>query len=175
MPTTTMDSSTATEPRVPWNKGQLIGQKRPVRPKDVWSIRARLEIDDRARDLALFNLAIDSKLRASDLVSLKIEDIQIGGRIRERATIVQQKAGRPVQFELTDSTRKALQPWLAHRGSMTGFLFPASASGEDRRVIYSGDPGLGGARPAARWSAMMSCRYSMPKRVKAVTPSSPTP
>lgn len=124
MPTTTMDSSTATEPRVPWNKGQLIGQKRPLRPKDVWSIRARLEIDDRARDLALFNLAIDSKLRASDLVSLKIEDVQIGGRIRERAIIVQQKTGRPVQFELTDSTRKALQPWLAHRASMTGFLFP---------------------------------------------------
>jgi integrase len=72
--------------------------------------------------LALFNLAIDSKLRASDLVSLKIEDVQIGGRIRERATIVQQKTGRPVQFELTDSTRKALQPCLAHRASMTGFL-----------------------------------------------------
>jgi len=124
MPTTTSDANAATEPRVPWNRGQLIGQKRPLRPKDVWSIRARLEIDERARDPALFNLAIDSKLRASDLVSLKIEDVQIGGRIRERATIVQQKTGRPVQFELTDSTRKALQPWLAHRGSMTGYLFP---------------------------------------------------
>ncbi len=121
MPTTTGDPNAT---RVPWNRGQLVGQKRPLRPKDVWSIRARLEIDDRARDLALFNLAIDSKLRASDLVSLKIEDVQIGGRIRERATIVQQKTGRPVQFELTDSTRKALQPWLTRRGSMTGYLFP---------------------------------------------------
>lgn len=105
------------EQRVPWNKGQLVGQKRPLRPKDVWSIRARLEIEDRERDLALFNLAIDSKLRASDLVSLRIEDVQIGGRVRERATIIQQKTARPVQFELTDNTRKSLQAWPAHRGS----------------------------------------------------------
>jgi integrase len=72
----------------------------------------------------LFNLAIDSKLRASDLVSLNIEDVQIGGRVRERATIIQQKTARPVQFELTENTRKSLQAWLARRGSTTGYLFP---------------------------------------------------
>ena len=121
---TTDDPNSSTSRRVPWNKGQLVGQKRPLRPKDVWSIRARLEIDGRGRDLALFNLAIDSKLRASDLVSLKIEDVQLGGRIRERATIIQQKTARPVQFELTDNTRKSIQAWLLHRGSGAGFLFP---------------------------------------------------
>ena len=82
------DSNSSANRQVPWNKGQLVGQKRPLKPKDVWSIRARLEIEGRERDLALFNLAIDSKLRASDLVSLRVEDVQIGGRARERATII---------------------------------------------------------------------------------------
>ena len=75
--------------REPWNKGRLIGQKRPLRPRDVWAIRVRLEIGGQGRDLALFNLAIDSKLRACDLVALRINDVDAGGRIRERATIVQ--------------------------------------------------------------------------------------
>ncbi|MGL4964896.1 MAG: tyrosine-type recombinase/integrase [Inquilinus sp.] len=126
---TAADPNTSPTRRIPWNKGQLVGQKRPLRPKDVWSIRARLEIDGRDRDLALFNLAIDSKLRASDLVSLKVEDVQIGGRARERATIIQQKTARPVQFELTDSTRKSTQAWFAHLGSGTGFLFPGGIGG----------------------------------------------
>lgn len=90
---------------------------------------ARLEIDGRERDLALFNLAIDSKLWASDLVSLRVEDVQIG-RARERATIIQQKTARPVQFELTDNTRKALQAWLMRRGSGAGFLFPSRGRGQ---------------------------------------------
>lgn len=124
MPTIS-DPNSSTSRRAPWNKGQLVGQKRPLKPKDVWSIRARLEIDGRERDLALFNLAIDSKLRASDLVGLKVEDVQIGGRTRERATIIQQKTARPVQFELTDNTRKAIQAWLTHLGSGAGFLFPS--------------------------------------------------
>ena len=80
----------------PWNKGRLIGQKRPLKPKDVWAIRARLQLEDRKRDLALFNLAIDSKLRGCDLVRLQRDDIFAGGRVRERGTIVQQKMGRPV-------------------------------------------------------------------------------
>ena len=129
MPTTD-DPNPSGIRRVPWNKGQLVGQKRPLKPKDVWSIRARLEIDGRERDLALFNLAIDSKLRASDLVSLRVEDVQIGGRARERATIIQQKTARPVQFELTDGTRKAIQVWLIHHGSGAGFLFPSRARGQ---------------------------------------------
>src|SRR5436305_6313464 len=91
--------------RTPWNKGRLIGQKRPLKPKDVWAIRVRLQLEDRKRDLALFNLAIDSKLRGCDLVSLKIEDVCAGGRPRDRATVIQKKTGRPVQFEITEQTR----------------------------------------------------------------------
>ena len=79
--------------REPWNKGRLIGQKRPLRPKDVWAIRVRLEIGGQGLDLALFNLAIDSKLPGCDLVALRINDVDAGGRIRERATIVQKKTG----------------------------------------------------------------------------------
>ena len=85
--------------RVVWNKGRLVGQKRPLRPKEVWAIRVRLQIEDRKRDLALFNLPIDSKLRGCDLVSLRVDDIAAGGHVKERATIIQHKTGRPVQFE----------------------------------------------------------------------------
>ena len=87
----------------PWNKGRLIGQKRPLKPKEVWNIRARLQIEAGKRDLAMFNLAIDSKLRGCDLVRLKIDDLCVGGRLRDRAAIIQKKTGRPVQFELTSS------------------------------------------------------------------------
>ena len=95
----------------PWNKGRLIGQKRPLKPKDVWAIRARLQLEGRKRDLALFNLAIDSKLRGCDLVRLTLEDICVGGRARERGTIVQKKTGRPVQFEITEQTRDSIEDW----------------------------------------------------------------
>ena len=116
--------------REPWNKGRLIGQKRPLRPKDVWAIRVRLQIGGLGRDLALFNLAIDSKLRACDLVALRINDVDAGGRIRERATIVQKKTGRPVQFEITEPTRAALRDWLANLGHrLGGYLFPSRFRG----------------------------------------------
>jgi hypothetical protein len=85
--------------REPWNKGILVGQKRPLQPKNVWSIRVRLEMSGATRELALFNLAIDSKLRACDLVRLRVEYLWSGGSIRARATIVQKKTKRPVQFE----------------------------------------------------------------------------
>jgi hypothetical protein len=77
--------------RDPWNKGRLIGQKRPLKPKDVWSIRVRLQVQRRARNLALFNLAIDSKLRDCDLVRLQVDDVSVSGRVRDRANIVQKK------------------------------------------------------------------------------------
>ena len=105
------------QPRVPWNKGRLVGAKRPLKPKDVWSIRIRLEISGSKRDLALFNLAIDSKLRGCDLVALKVGDISVGDRVRERAKIVQKKTSRPVQFEITETTRAALRSWLASMGT----------------------------------------------------------
>jgi hypothetical protein len=85
--------------QAPWNKGRLIGQNRPLKPKDVWAIRVRLQLQGRKRDLALFNLAIDSKLRGCDLVRLQVNDVCAGGRVRHRGTVIQKKTGRPVQFE----------------------------------------------------------------------------
>jgi integrase len=101
--------------RAPWNKGRLVGQKRPLRPKEVWAIRVRLQIKHSKRDLAMFNLAIDSKLRGCDLVGLRVDDIAAGGQVRDRATVVQHKTGRPVQFEITEQTRASLQDWLKAR------------------------------------------------------------
>ena len=95
-------SKEAIMPNIPWNKGRLTGQKRPLKPKDVWAIRVRLQLQQRARDLALFNLAIDSKLRGCDLVRLQVDDACAGGRVRDRATVIQKKIGRPVQFEITN-------------------------------------------------------------------------
>jgi integrase len=112
--------------RVAWNKGRLVGQKRPLRPKEVWAIQVRLQIKRRERDLAMFNLAIDSKLRGCDLVSLRIDDIAAGGRVRDRATIIQHKTGRPVQFEITEQTRASLQDWLNVRPTGRGpYVFPS--------------------------------------------------
>jgi site-specific recombinase XerC len=96
----------------PWNKGLLVGQKKPLEPKHVWSIRVRLEIAGSKRDLAIFNLAIDSKLRACDLVKLRLDDVCSGLRVRQRATIVQKKTGRPVQFEITEQSRNSVEAWL---------------------------------------------------------------
>jgi integrase len=110
----------------PWNRGRLVGQKRPLKPKEVWNIRARLQIEARKRDLAMFNLAIDSKLRGCDLTGLKIDDLCVGGRLRDLATIVQKKTGRAVQFELTEQTRASVEDWLAVLKVREGrFLFPS--------------------------------------------------
>src|SRR5271169_4127691 len=110
----------------PWNKGRLIGQKRPLKPRDVWTIRVRLQLEGRKRQLALFNLAIDSKLRGCDLVRLQTDDVCVGGRVRDRATVIQKKTGRPVQFEITEQTRAAVQDWLSSLGAGSGqYLFPS--------------------------------------------------
>jgi site-specific recombinase XerC len=109
----------------PWNKGHLIGQKRPLKPKDVWSIRVRLQLEGRKRGLALFNLAIDSKLLGCDLVRRQVDDLFTGGRVRERCTVILQKTGRPVQFEITQDTRAAVQDWLRNLDARDGcYLFP---------------------------------------------------
>ena len=99
--------------KTPWNKGRLIGQKRPLQPKQVWSIRARLELSGNLRDLALFNLAIDSKLRGCDLVGLRLSDLMVGGAVRERVSIVQRKTRQPVQFEVSENTRQSILAWVA--------------------------------------------------------------
>ena len=121
-----MDALTISAPRPPWNKDKLVGQKRPFKLKEIWAIRTRLQLSRRTRDLALFNLGIDSKLRACDLVKLRVRDVANGDRTAARANVVQQKTGRPVQFELTDPTREAVSGWinLAHLRS-EDFLFPS--------------------------------------------------
>ena len=97
-----------------WNHGRIIGQKRPLLPKHVWAIRVRLELAGAIRDLALFNLAIDSKLRGCDLVRLKVADVFAAGTIKERVSILQSKTGKPVRFEITEGTQKSLQEWINH-------------------------------------------------------------
>ncbi len=110
--------------RVPWNKGKLTGAKPPLRPKHVWSIRTRLQVEGKTRDLALFNLAIDSKLRGCDVVALKVDDVAPNGYAIDRATVRQKKTGRPVKFELTEQTRQAVDDHLRAALKKPGqFLF----------------------------------------------------
>jgi integrase len=118
--------STTDTTRRPWNLGRLIGPKPPFKPKHIWAIRTRLQHEGRIRDLALFNTAIDSKLRGCDLVRLRVSDVHLGDGVRLRTTIVQQKTGRPVPFELTETTRETLTAWLKLRGlRASDWLFPS--------------------------------------------------
>ncbi len=103
--------TTSTNAREPWNKGKLVGQKTPLRLKDIWAIRVRLQLAEKIRDLALFELAIDSKLRACDLVTLRVRDVAHGDHVSSRAIIMQRKTHRPVQFEITEQT-DALDTWI---------------------------------------------------------------
>ena len=121
-----IDAAEVSSHRAPWNKGRLIGQKRPLKPKEVWAIRVRLQLEERRRDLALFDLALDSKLRGCDLVRLQVNDVCVGGRVRDRATVIQRKTGRPVQFEITEQTRAAIRDWVANSVPGNGqYLFPS--------------------------------------------------
>lgn len=113
-------------PRTPWNAGRIIGPKPPLKPKHIWAIRQQLKNHGRIRDLALFNCAIDAKLRGCDLVRLRVTDVAPGGGLRARATVIQQKTGRPVPFEITEPTRDALAAWLQRRGRRADdWLFPS--------------------------------------------------
>jgi integrase len=116
--------------RPPWNKRKLIGAKPPLRPSHVWSIRTKLQMADRKRYLALFNLAIDSKLRGCDVVAVRVDDVAPSGYAMDRATIRQTKTGRPVRFELTDQTRLAIDDYLRTTGRKPGqFLFAGRGVG----------------------------------------------
>ena len=132
----------------PWNKGKLIGQKAPLKLKDIWAIRIRLQLGHKVRDLALFNLAIDSKLRACDLVKLRVSDVSHGGQMASRAMVMQQKTGRPVQFEITQSTREAVQAWITHADlKASDFLFTSRVSDSPHlfdEAIRTHRPSLGG-------------------------------
>lgn len=120
------DFDPAARERRPWNAGSIVGAKRPLKPRDVWAIRFFLDEHRRLRDRALFDLAIDSKLRGCDIVKIKIGDIVSGSNVRNRATVVQQKTGRPVQFELMSDARTSLLNWLQRRGgSIDNFVFPS--------------------------------------------------
>lgn len=110
----------------PWNKGKIVGQKAPLKLKDIWALRVRLRMENRVRELALFNLGIDSKLRGCDLVKLKVRDICHGDQIAHRAIVMQQKTQRPVQFEITQPTRETLAAWIKQAGLRSeDFLFPS--------------------------------------------------
>ena len=112
--------------REPWNKGKIVGQKAPFKLKDIWALRVRLQMESRVRELALFNLGIDSKLRGCDLVALKVRDICHGDQVASRAVVMQHKTERPVQFEITPATRDALQKWIKHAGLKSeDFVFPS--------------------------------------------------
>ena len=111
-------------PRVPWNKGKLIGAKPPLRTKHVWSIRTKLQVEGQVRDLAMFNLAIDSKLRGCDVVALRVDDVAPRGVALDRATVRQKKTGRPVRFEIAEQTREAIDEYLKAANKKPGdFLF----------------------------------------------------
>lgn len=116
--------------RVAWNKGRIIGQKCPLLPRHVWSIRVRLEIAGNTRDLALFNMAVDCKLRGCDLVALRVRDVFAAGHVKERASMIQSKTGKPVRFEITETTRQSRDRWIRDP-EMIGieFLWPSRIHG----------------------------------------------
>ena len=113
----------------PWNKGKLVGQKPPLKLKEIWAIRIRLQISTRIRELALFNLAIDSKLRSCDLVKIRVRDISHGNTIASRAMIMQQKTHQAVRFEITEQTRDSISNWIKYADlDMSAYLFKSRLS-----------------------------------------------
>ena len=130
-----MECTNSPHTHAPWNKGKLVGQKAPFKPQEVWAIRVRLQMESRARELALFDLGIDSKLRACDLVKLRVRDVCHGDRVASRATVLQQNTQRPVQFEISPATREAVDTWIRKAGLKSdNYLFPS-------RVHHSPHPG----------------------------------
>ena len=120
------DTNNQNNQQVPWNKGKLIGQKSPLKLKEIWGIRIHLQMDKNIRELALFNLAIDSKLRGCDLVKLKVCNVAQGNRVSSRAIVMQQKTHRPVQFEITEQTRDSLANWISQaKLKSDDYLFPS--------------------------------------------------
>ena len=113
----------------PWNSGKIVGQKLPLKLKEIWAIRVRLQLSKNLRGLALFNLAIDSKLRGCDLVKIRICDIAQGGKVSKRASVTQQKTNQPVRFEITIQSRESLAGWIAFADLRpSDFLFPSRIS-----------------------------------------------
>jgi len=171
---------TSTPRREPSNKGKLVGQKAPLKLKDIWAIRIRLQLAERTRELALFNLAVDSKLRSCDLVKLRVRDVTHSDRIASRAIVMQQKTLRPVQFEITEQTRNSVATWIDEAGlHPEGFLFPSRlrtsphlSTRQYSRMVHSWvreiglDPGAYGTHTLRRTKA--SLIYRRPKNLRAV-------
>ena len=170
----------ATYTHRPWNKGKLVGQKALLRLRDIWAIRVRLQIAEKSRDLALFNLAIDSKLRACDLTKLRVRDVAHGEHVSSRAIVMQQKTQHPVQFEITEQTRMTLEAWMhqAHLRS-EDCLFPSRLHGLDHlstrqytRIVKGWvaaiglDPAMYGTHTLRRTKA--SLIYRRTKNLRAV-------
>ena len=164
----------------PWNKGKLVGQKPPLKLKEIWAIRIRLQIANRIRDLALFNLAIDSKLRSCDLVKLRIRDVTHGNTVSKRAMVMQQKTQQPVQFEITEQTRNAISNWITHAElNIDGYLFksrfkhsPHLSTRQYARIVASWvsliglDPAAYGTHSLRRTKATLI--YRRTKNLRAV-------
>jgi len=133
-----------TSKRLPWNKGKLTGAKPPLRPKHVWSIRTKLQVERRTRDLAMFNLAIDSKLRGCDVIALKVEDVAPSGYSVDRANVRQKKTGQPVRFELTEQTRQAVDDYIRVAGKKPG------------ESLFVGRRGLGRCMSTRQYARLVS-------------------
>ncbi len=165
---------------VPWNKGKLVGQKPPLKLKEIWAIRIRLQLSGRVRDLALFNLAIDSKLRGCDLVQIRVRDVDHGGTVVARAIVLQRKTQRPVQFEITEQTRESIADWKEQaRLRPDRCLFPSRMRGSPHistrqyaRLVASWvadiglDPAVYGTHSLRRTKATLI--YQRTKNLRAV-------
>jgi hypothetical protein len=136
----------------PWNKGKLVGAKPPLRPKHVWSIRTKLQIAGRTRDLAMFNLAIDSKLRGCDVVSLRVEDVAPHAHAVDRATVSQKKTGQPVRFEMTEQTREAIDSYIEAANKKPGEFLFAGRRGQDRPITGRQYTRLGRPMDCQHWT-----------------------
>ena len=176
-----MSQSNATFSRhTAWNKGKIVGQKPPLKQKEVWEIRVHLQMQRKIRDLAMFNLAIDSKLRSCDLVKLKVKDVQRGSTMLTRATVVQQKTHQAVQFEITAHTRQSLEEWIESAGLKSeDYLFKSRLRGSEHlstrqyaRIVESWvaeiglDPAAYGTHSLRRTKA--SIIYKKTKNIRVV-------
>ena len=175
-----MDTETASPAKVPWNKGKIVGQKAPLKLKDIWAIRIRLQLGHRTRELALFDLGLDSKLRACDLARLCVRDICHGDRVATGAIVMQQKTAQPVQFEITLPTRDAVTEWIKQAELGTDdYLFssrvhdsPHLGTGQYARILDSWieeiglDPTAYGTHTMRRTKA--SLIYRRTKNIRAV-------
>jgi hypothetical protein len=166
-----MESNANAVHRQPWNKGTIVGQKALFKLRDIWALRVRLQMESRVRELAFFNLGIDSKLRGCDLVSLKVRDICHGDQVATRAVVMQHNTQRPVQFEITPATREAVQKWIKQSGLRSDdFVFPSLIhdSPHLQQVRARTGCGLSLSRAYPRQSSMVS---RVPLTTHSITPA----